>query len=156
MKTLCTILLISLIITSCGNRKSSDNTNQTQSLKSIAQTISLTIDSPESGDTISQDIYDDMKGGYMGDIPKNYTFWVLARDRYNYFIMYPQPTVALNSWTQSNIRLGSDGKWQLHVCLTDKEASNWFMERVNSHNFSGFQNIPQGALTIKYVDIIKE
>src|SRR5437016_6085039 len=83
--------------------------------------IKVVIEAPTEGAVIKSGVYDDMRGTAKGNLGAGKKLWVLAQDRYNYFLMYPEPTLTNGEWTQSNIRLTA-GRWQLHVVTADAWA----------------------------------
>lgn len=132
--------------------------NTVEAVKEKADAFRLTIDSPKEGDTIVGDSYNDMRGTFEGDIQKGYGLWVLARDQYNFFLMYPPTHVIrkMGQWSQTNIRLSTSGQWELHVCLADEKASKWFQDKAGRNDWSGFPALPDGAETVQYVAVQKQ
>jgi len=120
----------------------------------IATFGNLTIDEPAEGSSIGADV-PGMHGTFTGDIPETYKLWIVVRDQYNYFLMYPpaEVTPAMGKWSQTNVRLGTPGRWELHVCLADKTASEWFQKKADSNDWSGFATLPKGAETVRYVTV---
>jgi len=118
----------------------------------------FTIDVPKEGGTITETAYNDMSGTFVGGIPDGYKLWVVARDQYNYFLTYPPTQVvpAMGKWSQTNVRLSTPGRWELHVCLANKKASEWFQKRVDGNDWSGFPSLPEGAETVRYVTVTRK
>lgn len=119
--------------------------------------LGLTIDIPCQGDIISGDAYNDMKGKFTGDIPPGYRLWVLARDQFNYFLMYP-PTQSIATqglWSQTNVRLATPGRWELHVCLADEKASRSFEDKAKRNDWAGFSNLPEGVAVVRQIVVEK-
>jgi hypothetical protein len=121
--------------------------------------LDLTIESPRGGEIIRDYPYNEMRGTYSGVIPDGYELWVLARDEYNFYIMYP-PTVVtptMGNWSQTGITLRTPGRWELHVCLVNQQASQWIQTRVSLNDWSGFPTInDKGMATVKFVVVTKE
>lgn len=115
--------------------------------------LRVTIDSPKDRSTISP-IFNDMRGKYVGEIPSNHKLWILGKDQYNYFLMYPPPSIDISSksWSQKNVRL-SPGTWELHVCLGNSSGSNFLQDRANDGIFDGFSPLPDGIISIKYITV---
>jgi len=131
---------------------------QIQALKSASSIVAfLSIESPEEGETISGNVYDAMHGSLDRDIPYGYTLWVLAKDRYNYFLMYPPTQFArtMGKWSQTNVRLNTPGRWELHVCLADKKASAALQSKADRNDLAGFPTLPPGMETVHYVTVQK-
>jgi len=120
--------------------------------------LSLTIDEPAEGRVIASGVYSEMHGTFAGDIPETYKLWVVARDQYNYFLMYPptQVTRTMHRWSQTAVQLKAPGRWELHVCLADEKASKWFQEKADRNDWSGFASLPEGAETVRYVTVEKK
>ena len=127
-----------------------------EKLRGLASRIALdiTIERPKEGELLPP-IYDEMGGSFSGTIPFDHQLWVLAKDRSNYFLMYPttQVAYAARHWSQTNIRLATQGNWQLALCLANKGASTWLQERVNKQEWSGFAELPQGIEIVRYIDV---
>ena len=123
-----------------------------------AVAVDLTIDVPEEGEIITSGTYDDMEGSYVGKLPSGYRLWVLARDQYNYFLMYPptQVTPTMGRWSQTNVRLATPGPWELHVCVGNEVASRWLEARAKKRNWSGFPSPPEGMETVRYVTVKRQ
>lgn len=119
---------------------------------------SLTIEVPNKDAKISDAVYDKMRGTFTGEIPEDYHLWVLAKDSFNFFLVSPQTqfTRTMHQWSQTNIRLNTPGQWELHVCLANKKACDWFQNRVNTNDFSGFAKLPDGAETVNIVVVEKK
>jgi hypothetical protein len=125
-------------------------------IRALATRISLdfTIDVPAEGQVLPP-VYDGMEGSFRGNIPPNHHIWVLAKDRFNYFIMYPPTQVAhaAQRWSQTNVRLASSGDWQLALCLANDDASAWLQSRVDKQDWSGFAQLPNGIEILRYVKV---
>ena len=123
-----------------------------------AVAVTLTIDAPREREVIRVESYEDMHGRYVGELPVGHRLWVLARDQYNYFLMYPptQVTPTMRHWSQTNVILATPGRWELHVCVVDEAASRWLENRANSRDWSGFPSLPEGIRTVRYVTVQKE
>lgn len=117
--------------------------------------IELTIDAPKEGEKIATDVFDGMNGSYAGVVPSGHKLYVLARDRFNFFLMYPPPQVAhaTKRWSQTNIRLATDGRWELHVCVADGAGAAWLEGRAAADDWSGFPALPSGIQSAKSVTV---
>jgi len=118
----------------------------------------VSIDAPLSGEIINESPYNDMHGTFEKEIPSDYTLWVVARDQYNYFLMYP-PTQVNNikkQWSQTNIRLSTPGRWELHLCVANKEATSWLEGRAKRGEWSGFSSLPKGMDSVHSVTVEKK
>jgi hypothetical protein len=97
-----------------------------EELRALASGVALdiTIDNPAEGQVLPP-VYDDMEGSFRGSIPPNHYVWVLAKDRFDHFLMYPPTQVAhaAQRWSQTNVKLPSPGDWQLALCLANNDAS---------------------------------
>jgi hypothetical protein len=115
----------------------------------------LTIEAPRDGEVISTPVYDDMRGTYAEDLPSGHRLFVVARDHHNYFLMYPPPQVirAMKHWSQTNIQLGSPGRWELHVCIANEAASQWLQARAEQRIWSGFPILPEGMEIVRYIAV---
>jgi hypothetical protein len=114
----------------------------------------VSIDAPLSGEIINESPYNDMHGTFEKEIPSEYTLWVIARDQYNYFLMYP-PTQVNNikkEWSQTNIRL-TPGRWELNLCVANKEASSWLEGRAKRGVWDGFPSLPKGMDSVQTVTV---
>lgn len=132
-------------------------TNDEKLLKTI-YALNFTISAPSDKQTIKSNVYSEMHGTYEGDIPNNYTLWVLARDSHNFYLMYP-PVAVLHkkkSWDQKYIRLDTKGLWTLYICLANVQASGWLLERTVNNNWSGFRSIPEGIKIIESVTVERQ
>ena len=104
--------------------------------------LSLQIDSPKDRSVIDKDIIM-MEGTFKGQLPYGYKLWILAM-HFQYYMMYP-PTQfrrTMGKWSQTNVRLTSKGRWELHVCVANEEASSWFEAKASRGDFSGFPRLP--------------
>ncbi len=128
-------------------------------MRALASNIALevTIDSPISGGSISA-VFDGMKGTFRGSLPDDHQMWVLARDRHNYFLMYPPTQVvhSLGTWSQKGVRLGSPGSWELLLCIANANASLWLKNRADQQNWGGFKTLPQGLEIVGSVDVTRQ
>ncbi len=128
-------------------------------MRALASSMALevTIDRPTTDEEIDA-VYDKMRGSFQGQIPKNHNLWVLARDRHNYFLMYP-PTQIVHSkgqWSQKNIRLGSPGSWELVLCVANAEASLWLQTKADKQDWGGFPSLPAGLEIIGSVEVLRK
>lgn len=100
-------------------------------------------------------VYDEMHGSCTTAVPSPYTLWVLGKDRYNYFLMYPPPQVdpVAGRWTQTNVRLNTPGNWQLAIYLADGEASAWLRRRGETGDWSGFAELPGEMVRLRTVNV---
>jgi len=106
--------------------------------------FSVAIGEPKAGQAIPP-VYDEMRGTYQGAFPGGFELWVLAQDQYNHFVMYPPTDVSHSGrWSQKDIGLATPGRWELEVCLANKEGSQWLRSRATKRNFSGFPELPDG------------
>ncbi len=144
------------IVTAATVKNQSDELEKLRALTSVVN-VALTIESPREREVITAGIYNDMKGEYVGNIPPDYSLWVVARDAFSYFLMFPQTqyVTAMGRWSQTNIRLATDGEWQLHVVLANQAASRWFQQRADANDWRGFTQFPTGAATIRFVTVTK-
>jgi hypothetical protein len=114
---------------------------------------SVTITNPQPHDVITTEPYEGMSGTLPSKVPDGFKLWVLAQDRYNYFLMYP-PTRSMavqESWEQSNIRLSTPGTWRLNLAVANAKGSDWFERRKQQNDWSGFPSLPDGVEIIKSV-----
>jgi len=118
----------------------------------------MTIDVPKEGTLITQGVYNEMHGTYEGKIATGYKLWVLAKDSYNFYLMYPPTEVvpSMQSWSQTNIRLATPGRWELHVCLANEAASKWLKVRATAGNWGGFPSLPEGMETVRSVKVKRQ
>lgn len=146
-----TVVTLGCFLISCVP---SQNLASTPTGSPTPTTLTVTIESPKQGETIKEPAFD-MRGKYVGEIPNGYKLWVLIKDQYNYFMAYPPPSVAIptKSWSQRNVRLGSLGSWELHVCLANKAASQWLEDRAKKGIWAGFPSLPEGIKTVKYIKV---
>lgn len=135
--------------------KQNETKGYTEQTKKNTIDFKLTIAEPKEGEIIASDVYNDMQGTYTGELPSGYSLWVLVKDQHNFFLMYPQTQVVpkMKSWIQKNIRLATKGRWELHVCLTNEQASRWLQTRVDKNDWSGFPSLPEGMQTVQYVRV---
>ena len=123
----------------------------------IAERVALilTVEAPVEGEKIDADVLDTMKGSFVGTIPAGHRLYVLARDRYNFFLMYPptQLSQAMKRWSQTNIRLSTEGHWELHVCVADAAGAGWLDRRAEAKDWSGFPKLPDGVETARYITV---
>jgi hypothetical protein len=140
--------------------QSADLKHQEAKLDELTQNASriamdLTVDTPAEGDKIDVDVLDTMKGSFVGTIPAGDRLYVLARDRYKFFLVYPptQLSHAMKRWSQTNVRLPTDGKWELHVCIANAVGSAWLEGRAEANDWSGFAKLPDGVQTVRYVNV---
>lgn len=139
---------------------------------------SLSITTPRELEVIKNPVYEWMSGTYIGELPeefKDYQFWVLARERYNYFLMAPPPqfwrqangdahlnspsriSETLKNWSQTNIRLASTGRWELHMCLVNKRESRKFQKRIEAGDFSAlFPELRKGIHSIQCIVVRRQ
>ena len=138
------VSLIALVGASIGRRQARTNATELKTqraeiekLHGVASRVAptFTIDTPREGEMIRTRVYNDMHGTYEGDIPPGYTLRVLARDPHNYFLMYPPMQVmrTMRRWSQTNIRLATPGRWELHVAMANEKASQWLEARAINH-----------------------
>jgi hypothetical protein len=150
-----TTAIISLNLARLNAKEVELQKNEIKDLKKVvaAAALSLTIEAPREGEVISTDVYNDMHGVFEGDIPEGYQLWVLARDQYNYFLIFPptQFTRTMQKWSQTSVRLATPGRWELHVCLADQKASEFLRDKAEGNDWSGFSTLPKGMETISYV-----
>lgn len=129
-------------------------------LRHLAEDLakSLTIIKPQENERITTDVYNEMQGALAREIPKRYRLWVLAKDQYNYFLMYPPPEVvfATKSWTQQNIRLATPGRWKLVVCIANNAGSQWLKSRDERRDSSGFPSLHEGIEVVKSVTVERQ
>jgi hypothetical protein len=120
----------------------------------ITPSLTVTIELPEQEETIGR-AYDKMRGTYKGEIPDGYKLWVLAQDAHNYFLMYPPPSIntSTKSWSQRSV-LTSPGRWEIHVCLANRAASQLLENKAKSGDFSGFPSLPDGMEIVKSVSVV--
>ncbi len=125
-------------------------------IKEIIKTY--TIDAPRGGEIIKESPYNDMHGKFEKEIPSAYSLWVVARDQYNYFLMYPPTQVnhITKEWSQTNIRLDTLGRWELLLCVADKEASSWLEGQAKQGNWTGFPSLPKGMNPIQSVTVERQ
>jgi len=116
---------------------------------------SLTIVTPQENEIITTGEYNNMHGSLTRGIPKGYRLWILARNQYNYFLMYPPPEVAFSTktWTQQNIRLATPGPWKLVVCIANNAGSEWLEARAKRSDWSGFPSAHEGIEVVKSVTV---
>ncbi|MBM4148324.1 MAG: hypothetical protein FJ224_04705 [Lentisphaerae bacterium] len=147
--------IISLVV---GRRNKEAITRQAVDISALQQAAAsvaavFTINTPRNGDNIEVPVYDEMWGTFKGTIPQGYRLWVLAKESSNFFLMHPptQVTNTMKRWNQTNVRLATPGRWELHVCIADRDASDWLEARARQNNWSGFPTLPAGAETVEYV-----
>ncbi|MCB1881452.1 MAG: hypothetical protein KDI54_15600 [Gammaproteobacteria bacterium] len=116
--------------------------------------LDITVDKPMEGEILPP-VYDGMEGSFQGSIPLGHEIWVLAKDRYNYFLVYPPTQVAhaAHRWSQTNVRLTAPGEWQLALCLANQSASTWLRDRAEKKDWSGFERLPSGLEILRYVKV---
>ncbi len=145
------VMAFVVVPTACAQSQMDDDEELKKVAKSLAAT--LKIEKPVKDEVIPP-VYDDMQGSFGGDIPSKYSLWVLARDRHNYFLMWPPMHVDVtNRWSQRNVRLATKGRWELHVCLANERAAKWLKRKANRNDFSGFTLLPKGMLTVRSVSV---
>lgn len=156
--------LVALVTAALGMRKAvfavkelERQQNEIAALRRTTSEVALSFEiiSPKENAKIKTGIYNDMEGFYAGEIPEGHKLWVIAKDPYHYFLMHPptQVTPTMKRWSQQNIRLATNGKWQLHVVLANKRGSDWFKDRAKHEDWSGFPELPEGAATVRYVAV---
>jgi hypothetical protein len=118
----------------------------------------VTIDTPKPGEVFAQGSEITMKGTLNGDIPTGSYLWVVARDKYNFFLMRPPIHVSkpMRKWSQGKVILATPGEWELHVCMANAEASEWCQIRANADDNSGFEQLPKGMESLRYITIRKQ
>jgi hypothetical protein len=113
----------------------------------------LRISRPREGDTVRSAF--EMAGVMGQPLSPGSSLRVLGRDATNYFLMNPPPIITGDTWKQTNVLLASSGGWQLHVCLVDSAAKEWFDKRVAASDWSGFMTLPEGARTIASINVVR-
>jgi len=154
--------LVSLSIALVNNRGLANQQRQlaaqSDELRALAARIALdiTIQRPRAGEVLPP-VYDGMSGLFMGRIPIGYRLWVLGRDRFNYFLVYPPTQVVLTEqrWSQSNVRLPTLGSWELLVCIGNEVASKWLQGRADGRDSSGFSVLPDGLEVLRTVAVTR-
>jgi len=128
-----------------------------KSVKQIAANLALTltIEEPERNSVIRTQVYNDMHGKYGEELPLGHKLWVMARDPYNYFLVYPPTEVipSIGEWRQTGIRLSTHGEWWLHICVANEKASKLLRERGKQGDWSGFSELPHGMETVRFVPV---
>ncbi len=117
-------------LTSCDN-----------DISQVVQDVDISITSPQKGTIISNNPYELLEGTFTGTIPADVSMWVLAKDPFNYFLMYPETQIIrkAGAWSQSNVRLATPGKWELFVCLASKRADSWLHAYGKAGDYKGFR-----------------
>lgn len=115
--------------------------------------IAVAIQQPRTGEQLTLP-YNEMRGTIRGSLSGRH-LWVLAKDDLNYFLQYPPTEVspAQRTWSQTNIRLGSSGKWKLLVCSADDQSSKWLEARGKQQDWSGFPTPPPGLEIIEQMEV---
>lgn len=131
-----------------------------QKIQKVTSEVALTlsIEAPRDGETLTRDVYHDMHGTYIGQLPLGYRLWVLIRDQYNFYLVYPPTLVTrtMKSWSQTNVSLPTPGRWELHVCVADEEVSQQLEARAAHNDRSGFSSLPDGMETVRYVVVTRK
>lgn len=155
-----TRVLAAVSVMKTGDRPSQPEgqTSTTQVPPRATPAVSVAIELPRGGERITRVPYDDMKGTLVGSLLAGYSLRVLAKDSYNYFLMYPsvQLVATTGRWTQTNVRLSSSGRWLLCVCVADAAASAWLDKRASQADWSGFPALPDGLVVLQSVEVVKE
>lgn len=121
------VLVLTTTFTGCGESGSVEwqtaRSHRDQRDRSGPAAIAATghIFIPRNGDIITTAEYDEMSGTV--ELADSGTVFVFARDKFNYFLQYPPSEVDGGSFSQSNIRLSTPGKWELHLCVATPAAA---------------------------------
>ena len=136
--------------------------NQKKEMETLEKTaystsLSLKIINPENGAEVTSPKIT-VKGTIEGRMPGGYRFYVLLKDKTNYFLQYPAVEIsgAQNEWSHNHVRFGSNGEWEIAICLADKAATSYFEKLARENNRSGFPNLPGGTKIIKQIDVTKK
>lgn len=119
---------------------------------SSAEKLKVTFSSPVDGESIPR-VYDNLRGTIQGDIPEKHQLYCFIKDKYNYFVQSPQPSVAAGRFKQMNVRCSTKGSWELHLVLANPEAIVVIEGRIKDGIFAGMKELPEGAVTLNFVDV---
>lgn len=120
--------------------------------------LRLNIDSPLHGEAIKTNLYKQMYGTLSGRLPGDYSLWIFAKDENAFFLQSPPISYSpINErWSQSNIKLHHFGQWELHVCIANKRATKWAIEKLARNIETGVSSLPDGFESIGYRIINRE
>lgn len=128
---------------------------ESEQLTKTVEGLGLVIKEPTENQIIRSDIYDGMQGRYSGELFTGYKLWVLARNQYHYFLMYPATLTDSSEkiWSQDNIRLATKGQWELQVFVATEEASAFLERKARSKDWSGLLTTPDGMIMAASVNV---
>lgn len=112
-------------------------------ISEVVENVNIYITTPQAGSTIYESPYENLNGTFTGTIPQGVTLWVLAKDPFNYYLMYPESQIIRKqgTWSQSNVRFNTEGSWEIYVCLANASAARWLEAYGRRGDYKGFHLI---------------
>jgi len=123
-------------------------------IKTLGQSIEII--KPKNGNLTPKNVIT-MEGIMSIDLPEEQELWVFQKNNSIYYHTDRPIEVdySLNRWEQENLNLGVKGKWDLIICLVNKENQEMLKMKIDRNDWYGFKKLPKGITKIKSVRISK-